>query len=151
MLNRQHRPPESLFRLYLYIKALRLPSVRFRGSYRRSRSFGFTFFRRNDYPNHGISYHFYRWRHEFTEILRIFAPCKQIARLGGASAIGASSIAFSLHEPCARYDKRKNHPDRQRGCVQQTVRMGDATPAGDSGALGPAASLVEEPRRAVLF
>ena len=43
-----------------------------------------------------------------TEILRIFAPCKQIARLGGASAIGASSIAFSLHEPCARYDKRKN-------------------------------------------
>ena len=83
-----------------------------------------------------------------TEFLRIFAPCKQIARLGGASAIGASSIAFSLHEPCARYDKRKDYTDRQRGCVQQTVRMGDAAPAGDGGALGPAASLVEEPRRA---
>ena len=39
-LNCQHRPPESLFRLYLYIKALWLPPTRFRGNYRRSRSFG---------------------------------------------------------------------------------------------------------------
>ena len=31
------------------------------------------------------------------------------------------------------YDQRKNYTDRQRGCVQQTVRMGDATPAGDGG------------------
>ena len=92
-----------------------------------------------------------------TEILRIFAPCKQIARLGGASAIGASSIAFSLHEPCARYDKRKDYTDRQRGFVQQTVRMGDAAPAGDGGEphgnAGESQSLTPElrPLRAVIL
>ena len=30
----------------------------------------------------------------------------ETAKLGGASAIGASSIAFGLHELCLRYNKK---------------------------------------------
>ena len=76
-------------------------------------------------------------------------PSKTTTRISESPTIftdGGTSYGFSSYL-CRRYDKRKNHPDRQRGCVQQTVRMGDAAPAGDGGALGPAASLVLSLRR----